>query len=338
MTDLPPPSMPTVDAIWAAWEAENDARGPAYDGYGISASALGRECDRDLWYGLRWASPPEKLTGRKLRIFARGNLEEGRVLADLRRAGLSVHDTDPDTGKQWRFAMANGFLRGKADGRVTGVIEAPKADHVLEIKSAKAADWRGILKHGLRKHKPDHWHQLHSGMAGLGINRGLYIAVNKDTEEILTERLHLDVEEAARQEARVLRIVDADDAPTRASDKPDAFVCRFCQHKATCHDGAPARRSCRTCLHFRFTSDGNGHCERFDVAMTPKQQKDHGDPAPWGPEPSHPHRGGDCPTHLFLPSLVAGEQIDADPEAETITYRMNDGSTWTDGAQEARNA
>ena len=117
-----------------------------------------------------------------------------------------------------------------------------------------------------------------------------------------------------------MRIVDANDAPQRASDKADAFMCRFCQHKATCHEGAPARRSCRTCLHFTFTSDGNGHCERFAAPKRPDAQK----------------AGGDCPCHLFLPSLVAGEQIDADPTAETITYRMNDGSEWTDGAQGAQ--
>jgi hypothetical protein len=36
--------------------------------------------------------------------------------------------------------------------------------------------------------------------------------------------------------------------------------------------------------------------------------------------------------HLFLPALVPGEQIDADPEAETVTYRLSDGTTWIDGA------
>jgi hypothetical protein len=309
--------MPTVDAIWAAREREAMDR-PHYDGYGIAASALGNACDRALFYGLRWVSPPEVLTGRKLRIFERGNIEEDRVLADLRRAGLDVLDRDDMTGKQWSFTLADGWLRGKADGRCTGVIEAPKADHVLEIKSLKASDFRAILKHGLLKAKPEHWHQLHSGMAGLHVARGLYVGVNKDTEEILTERIRLDVEEAARQEARVARIVETHDAPGRISDKADAFACRFCNHKAICHDGVPARRHCRTCLHFTPTSHGNGHCERFNEPRAPKPQSE------------------GCPAHLYLPTLVAGEQIDADEASETITYHMKDGSEWTDGAQEAQ--
>ena len=44
--------------------------------------------------------------------------------------------------------------------------------------------------------------------------------------------------------------------------------------------------------------------------------------------------GSDCPAHLFLPALVPGEQVDSDPEAETVTYRMRDGTVWVDGATE----
>ena len=54
-------------------------------------------------------------------------------------------------------------------------------------------------------------------------------------------------------------------------------------------------------------------------------------------EPRSPQRqqeGRDCPTHLFLPALVSGEQVDADPEAETVTYRMRDGTVWIDGPRE----
>jgi hypothetical protein len=319
MTELPDPPMPTVDAIWRAREAEAEKR-PRHDGYGINASALGAECDRKLWYGLRWASPPETLTGRKLRIFERGDIEERRVIDDLRRAGLFVMDHDPQTGRQWAFALADGLLRGKADGICEGVIEAPKAQHVLEVKSLKAADWRAILKHGLAKAKPEHWHQLHAGMAGLGVARGLYVGVNKDTEEILTERIRIDPDTGARQEERVMRIAAADDPPPRISDKADSFACRFCDHRALCHGGQPARRHCRTCLHFTFGRDGNGHCARFNEPRKPEGQRKVGE---------------ECPVHLYLPGLVAGEQIDSDPDAETITYQLADGTLWIDGAEEA---
>jgi len=36
-----------------------------------------------------------------------------------------------------------------------------------------------------------------------------------------------------------------------------------------------------------------------------------------------------------MPSLVDGEQIDADEQAETVTYRKPDGSQWIDGGHDA---
>lgn len=314
MAEIPPTPQPTVAAIYAAREREA-VEAPSYEPWGVSASALGHECDRKLWYDLRWASAPEVVDGRRLRIFERGNVAEQRVIADLRRAGVDVLDADPDTGRQWRFALARGFLRGKADGRCWGVLEAPKAEHVVEIKCMKAADWRAIQKHGLRAKKPEHWHQLHIGMAALGISRGLYIAENADTMELLTERLHLDHEEAARQVARVERLIEDHDGPPRLKDEADAFPCRFCQHRGVCHEAAWARRTCRSCIHFSFVSDGAGHCDRWNEPRSPERQRE------------------GCPAHLFLPALVPGTQTDADPDAETITYRLADGSEWTDGAQ-----
>jgi len=175
MTALPDQPQPTVDAVMAALVAESEARG-SYRGYGISASSLGTPCDRKLWLDLRWASPQEVRTGQQIRVLARGREAEVRILEDLRRAGLTIHESEEATGNpQYRFAMAGGLIRGKADGIVTGVAEAPVALHVLEIKCLKAATWRAILRHGLLKAKPEHWHQLHAGMAGLAVNRGLYV-------------------------------------------------------------------------------------------------------------------------------------------------------------------
>jgi hypothetical protein len=164
MVALPPPAQPTVDAIWRAREAAHaeDPRS-AYEGYGIGASVLGTDCDRQIWLTLRWASPQETPSGRQLRIFERGDIEEDRVLADLRRAGVALGR------EQERFALAGGWLRGKIDAVGAGFLEASRAEHVVEIKSMKAADWRAVQKHGVAKAKPEHWHQLHAGMAALGI-------------------------------------------------------------------------------------------------------------------------------------------------------------------------
>ncbi|MBP7243215.1 hypothetical protein [Amaricoccus sp.] len=313
MAPIPPIESSTVLAIWRAREAEAaaDPRS-AFEGFGVSASALGSPCDRQVWLTLRWASPPEAPGGRQLRIFERGDIEEKRVIADLRRAGVEV------SREQERFALAGGWLRGKVDAVGIGLLEAPKAEHVVEIKSMNASSWRAVQKHGLRANRPEHWHQLHIGMAALGIARGAYVATCKDDEAVYIERIQLDVEEANRQEARVERLVAAHDAPLKIADNAERPPCRFCRHKALCFEAAMPRRHCRTCLHFAFGRDGAGHCMRFDEPRSPQRQQE----------------GRDCPAHLYLPALVPGEQIDADPEAETVTYRMQSGAIWVDGATE----
>ena len=112
MVALPPPAQPTVDAIWRAREAEAaaDPRS-AYEGYGIGASALGTPCDRQIWLTLRWASPPETPTGRQLRIFERGDIEEERVLADLRRAGIEISPRAGALRARRRLAARQGRRR-----------------------------------------------------------------------------------------------------------------------------------------------------------------------------------------------------------------------------------
>jgi hypothetical protein len=38
-----------------------------------------------------------------------------------------------------------------------------------------------------------------------------------------------------------------------------------------------------------------------------------------------------CPKHLYLPSLVPGEQIDANEKNRWVKYKLADGQIWVDG-------
>ena len=62
------------------------------------------------------------------------------------------------------------------------------------------------------------------------------------------------------------------------------------------------------------TEDGAWRCERHDKRLLAYDQ-----------------RTG-CFSHLFIPDLIRGEQIDADPGGTWVVYRKSDGSIWRDGA------
>lgn len=311
MAELPPPTQLTLEAIYRAYEANAERYHRTY----LGMSTMGNECDRALWMGFRWAYPVESLDGRKLRLFETGHREEARMLDDLEKAGVLVYRVDPDTDEQWAVAALGGHFRGHMDGQGFRFAEAPSTLHVLEFKTHNEKSFKALTKDGVEKSKPGHYAQMQLYMHYAHLDRAFYMAVNKNTDELYTERVHYDATTALRLEARAKTIIGAAEPPPRLHDDPTAkmaWVCNYCPAFAQCHGGQFAPRNCRTCLH-SSPVDGGWHCSLLNSALDENVQ-----------------RVG-CASHLYIPGLVPGEQIDADPDAGTVTYRMPDGAHFVDG-------
>jgi len=312
MVAIPQRTATTVGAIYAAYEANNKPR----DGRSIPVSQLAEECERKLWYEFRWATDHEHIPGRTLRIFETGTVEETRWIENLRMIGCEVVDLD-DGGKQIMVTACGGHVRGYMDSEILGLPEAPRTWHVGEIKSHNLKSFTALKKDGVRKSKPHHFGQIQTYMYQRGRDRGIYLAVCKDNDELYAERLTLDTEYVVRLLARAQRIIDSSEPPAKLHEDPTAkmaFACGWCKHRAICHEGRPARVNCRTCLYSSPEEGGAWSCGRFNKPLSAEEQ------------------AAGCPAHLTLPGLVDGEQIDVDEEAETVTYRMRDGRVWVDGA------
>jgi hypothetical protein len=313
MAPIPRPQASTVRAIYQAYED----RAESWEGRTISVSTLAHECQRKLFYDFRWVSPQEKINGRTHRIFETGNIEEERWIENLRMIGCEVWDRDDTTGRQITVTACGGHVKGKLDSEILGLPEAPKTIHVGEIKSHNAKSFKLLLKDGVRIAKPEHFGQIQTYMHLRGRERGIYLAVCKDTDELYAERLHLDSVYVLRLLANAQRIIDASEPPPRLHEDPDAkmaFACQWCRHKPHCHERAWPRINCRTCLYSTPESGGTWSCSRFSKPL------------------SHDEQQAGCSAHLTLPSLIHGEQIDCDEAAETVTYRLHTGETWIDGA------
>jgi len=282
---------------------------------------LGTECDRALWLMLHWAPAPESFDGRMLRLFETGHIQEARLIADLRLAGIEVYEVDPDTGRQFLARALAGHVRGKLDSIATaGVPEAPTKTHVVECKSHGTKSWKALIKAGnLKAGKFDHWVQCQVYMHIRGIDRALYAAVYKDTDELYCERIEYDHEFCTLLLARLERILRMSAPPVRISDKRDHFGCKFCKAAPVCWGESFARLNCRTCLHSTPEMDGDASwsCARWVKPLSAAEQREA------------------CPTHLYVPDLVPGEVVDSDEDAETVTYRLTDGRMWTDGRDQA---
>ena len=149
-----------------------------------------------------------------------------------------------------------------------------------------------------------------------GYTRAVYLAVNKDTDELYLERINYDAAHANAIMAKAERIIHSDTPPARISEDVNSFSCRFCDFKGICHFQQTPPRNCRTCGHSGPADNGpNWDCERHKSSLDIEDQL-HG-----------------CPFHLYNPGLIGGDQIDADPIAETVTYQMPDGEIWVDRTQ-----
>lgn len=314
---------PTVAAIYAKYAAKRDTP-RRY----LGASIIGKACARALWYEFRWCGR-EEFSGRMMRLFQTGHHEEPRIVADLRSIGVEVHEVDPESKQQFPVVAVAGHVRGHMDGVCLGVIEAPKTWHLLEMKTFGAKAFAELKSKGVEAAKPEHFAQmmLYMHLADPRLERALYFAVCKDTDELYTERIPYDFNAASRLMAKAESIVRAKTPPERIADKPDAWGCKFCAHKQRCHVAAaddstpiaPVEITCRSCIHATPVVDGGSdagawRCERFGVNLAESEQR------------------RACEDHVLIPDLITAAGIaDASDDPAWVEYQTIGGVTFRNG-------
>jgi len=311
MVKLPESTMPTVEAIYRAYEDDQNTDFRDHMG----ASSIGHDCDRHIWHRFRW-SVRQHHPGRILRLFDTGNLAEARFVADLRRVGVQVMEIDPATGKQWQVRDATGHYGGSLDALAVGFVEAPKTVHVCEFKTHNDKSFKALKKEGVLASKPMHYAQMQSYMHLGGWTRAFYLAVNKDTDELYQERIHYDASFGMRMTARAQHIIAQQDIPIGISSDESHYKCRMCDYHGVCFSNKMPERHCRSCIFSTPIENGNWHCGKHEMLIDGEMQR----------------KG--CRWHRYIPSFITQkgwEQIDATINGEVITYKMISGDrTWID--------
>lgn len=301
MPKLPEPvhTHTTATAIVKWYEKQTDEPRPH-----LGASEIGKPCDRALWYSFRWVTR-KQFPGRIKRLFDTGFREEVRFLEELRGIGAEVYDRDPDTKQQHRFSAVGGHFGGSCDAIGRGLPEAPKSWAVIEFKTHGAKSFGELTKKGVEEAKPEHYAQMQVYMGLAELDRALYLAVNKDTDELHSEWIHFDKGAFTALLERAEKIIKADEPPPGISIDPAWYQCKFCDHAPICQGEIAAAKSCRTCVH-ASPVDGAWHCEAQKRNLSVEEQ-----------------RVG-CRQHLVLPPLVGyADAIDAGPDF--IKYQHKDG-------------
>jgi hypothetical protein len=191
--------------------------------------------------------------------------------------GCEVWQVD-ENGKQFRISWANGHAGGSGDGVARGIPDLPPATAALtEFKThgeksfiklaGKLDEWRlyrqgkgQFTGEGVRLSKFEHFVQMQTYMRKMGLAAAVYFAVNKNTDDIYAEVVHLDTEFADQFLNRGEQIIQMRAPPKRISESPGFWKCRFCDRHPVCHQGKAPELNCRTCNFSEPIADGQWQC------------------------------------------------------------------------------
>jgi hypothetical protein len=201
------------------------------------------------------------------RLFNRGHLEEARLVALLRAAGVEVWQHD-DNGKQFRIKGYHGHFGGSLDGVVYGL---PGHNYPLlsEFKTHNDKSFKKLSEVGVREAKFEHFVQMQIYMGQYELTHALYLAVNKNDDALYAEVVPFDAEIYGMYMDRAVEVVDAVSPPPRINESPGWYKCKFCSYTAICHSGAEPEKNCRTCRWSTPSVEGSWICEVDEKADRP---------------------------------------------------------------------
>lgn len=225
----------------------------------LGASIIGNACQRQLWYSFHWFDS-ETLTGRQLRLFNRGHLEEDRFVKLLEAIGAKVWTCD-ESGKQFRFKSLGGHFAGSLDGVATDIPNYPEPV-LLEFKTSNDKNFQKLKREGIRSAKPVHYKQTQVYLRAYNLKSCLYIVVNKNDEELYFESFDIDIDIGRQMEDKAESIIFGEGMPPRISETSGWFECRFCAMCDVCHNQKTPLVNCRTCAFSKPERDGTWSCSK----------------------------------------------------------------------------
>lgn len=292
---------PIAEKIYAEWRRKGMAESPRRY---LGASTIGHDCDMNLWLEFRGIVRPS-FDGRQYRLFDRGKREEAVFCEELRSIGCEVKEFDDD-GCQFAVSSLGGHFSGHMDAVARGLPDAPKAWHVIEFKTHSHSSYKELVKKGVKKAKPMHYAQMQSYMGLTGMERALYMAVDKDDDSLYCERVEFDKEEFRLLMERAKRVIDTA-TPEKCSRRPDDFRCKMCPCASLCWNKSGRLvdpsifPECRNCCHATADTEHEG--------------------AKWVCNLGHNCGQIACEDHIWVPALVNAELKEG--TEKTVTYVAN---------------
>jgi len=172
--------------------------------------------------------------------------------------------TDRGEGpRQWGFVDHQGHFAGSSDGKVRADW-LPDGWGGAEFKTHNDKSFKMLETKGVLSSKPVHWVQMQIYMHYLGLSWCLYLACNKNDDDLYVEIVYYKPEIAQQYIDRAAKIIDAREAPARYSNDPSWWECKFCAFREICHYDDTPQKNCRSCQYATPGEEGTWVCNKFN--------------------------------------------------------------------------
>lgn len=233
----------------------------------LGGSIIGKNCPRMLWYHFRWfrkssyGEGTKNSCGQILRLLNRGHREEVSIVEYLTGIGCQLEQKTQT--EQKRISDCAGHFGGSLDN--TGFLPSKfgiTERIMFEFKTMNMNYFSRFSKKGVKVSHPEYWAQICTYGFKANIRYCLFLAVNKNNDEVRIVLLELDLTLGEKMIQKALYVITAREAPPKASLTETAFICKFCNFKSVCHHDETPQRNCRTCKYSVPILDGKWGCEK----------------------------------------------------------------------------
>lgn len=190
---------------------------------------------------------------------------------------------------QWRISDVNGHFGGSTDGEAVAPFDIPVLEFVpgrglvdttgeviphgekflLEFKTHNTKSFVNLVGEGVKAAKPIHWTQMQIYMHKRGYKFALYMAINKNDDDLHIEIVRYNPTEGPKLVEKAARVIYADKVPNRIGKHASWVDCKWCDFSKICHYGDQTLidRNCRTCQFSQPVDGGEWRCNKWNAII-----------------------------------------------------------------------
>lgn len=217
-----------------------------------------------------------------------GNMETDNVDGHVEEVdGIMLHELEAekrgvalDKGKrQIRISACQGHFGGSTDGQALlpkhyGIDGWVLTEYKTQGLGKKYKNFIELVEKGVVAKKPEHFAQMSIYGFKLGLQYAIYMAVNKNDDDLHIEVVKLDWNLGQALEKKAEMIIFSQTPPAGISMSPAYFECAYCDMKSVCHLSAPADVNCRSCYHAKPVENAEWYCGHWQGNIPKEHIKD----------------------------------------------------------------